>query len=253
MHLYITFVLFILGLVFASFINALVYRIDKKYKYPDIFIRNSHCEKCKKELKWYELIPILSFVIFNGKCKECGYRVPLYYPISELLLGLGFGSIYYFQLDWYYFITLLFLFVLSYYDRVYKGIPKNITHTFLIYGAFIGIFNILNLGIFNYTTILLSLVLCLTLYTVGRILKKPFGFGDILILLGLGFLLTLSQYILFIYLFFGISAIYSIAMILLKKLSLKSKIPLLPFMFASFIFTMLLMTLLDNFWIFNLI
>lgn len=253
MHIYISFVLFLLGLVFASFINALIYRIEKKYKYPEIYTKGSHCEKCKKQLTWYELIPVISFLIFKGKCKDCGYKVPMYYPLSELFLGLGSGAIYYFQLPWYYYTTLLFLFILSYYDREYKGIPKNITHIFLIYSILIFLFNILTSGIFGYFTVLLSLILCFTLYIVGKILKKPFGFGDILILLGLGLVLTLSEYILFIYLFFGISALYSIAMIVLKKITIKSKIPLLPFMFLSFVFTILLMKLLSNFWIFELL
>lgn len=253
MHLYISFILLLLGLVLASFINALLYRIEKKYKYPEIYTKGSHCEKCKKQLKWYELIPVISFLIFKGKCKDCGYKVPTYYPLSELFLGLGSGAIYYLALPWYYYITLLLLFILSYYDREYKGIPKNITHIFLISSVLIFLFNILTSGIFTYSVVLLALALCLTLYIVGKLLKKPFGFGDILILLGLGFVLTFSQYILFIYLFFGISALYSIAMIVMKKITIKSKIPLLPFMFLSFVFTILLMKLLSNFWIFDLL
>ena len=60
MHIYFTFILFILGLVIASFLNAL-YRVDNGYKYPDILLRGSHCEKCNKQLKVYELIPVISF------------------------------------------------------------------------------------------------------------------------------------------------------------------------------------------------
>jgi prepilin signal peptidase PulO-like enzyme (type II secretory pathway) len=65
MHIYISIVLFVFGLVIASFLNALLYRIDNGYKYPDIFIKGSHCEKCKKQLTWYELIPVLSYFIFR--------------------------------------------------------------------------------------------------------------------------------------------------------------------------------------------
>jgi leader peptidase (prepilin peptidase)/N-methyltransferase len=69
--------LFLIGLVLASFLNALMYRIDKAYKYPDIFLKGSMCEKCKKKLKWYELIPILSYIIFKGKCTKCKYHIPV--------------------------------------------------------------------------------------------------------------------------------------------------------------------------------
>ena len=83
--------IFLLGLVLASFLNALLYRIDNGYKYPEIFVKGSHCEKCGKMLKVYELIPVLSYIIFRGKCSKCGYKIPKYYPISELALGIGMG------------------------------------------------------------------------------------------------------------------------------------------------------------------
>ncbi len=108
MHIYFTFLTFILGLVLASFFNALLYRIDNGYKYPDIFIKGSHCEKCGKYLTSYELIPVISFIIFKGKCSKCGYKVPIYYPISEILLGVGFSSIYFFSLPYILYIVLIF-------------------------------------------------------------------------------------------------------------------------------------------------
>lgn len=240
MHLYITFISSLLGLVLASFFNALLYRIDKEYKYPDIFIKNSHCEQCGKQLVWYELIPILSYIIFKGKCRKCGYSIPLYYPLSELFLGIGFGSIYYYSLPWYYYITLLFLFSLSYYDRIYKGIPKTLTHIFLGYSVLIALIMSLLKGMVIDNSILVSLGLTSILFLIGKVMMKPFGFGDILILLGLGFVMGMYQYIAFVYIFFFISALYSIVMILMRKIKRESKIPLLPFIYFSFVITMLL-------------
>lgn len=106
MHIYFTVVIFFLGLAIASFLNALLYRIDNGYKYPDIYIKGSHCEKCNKPLTWYELIPVLSFFIFKGRCKQCGYKVPLYYPVSELVLAISLSSIFYFSFN-----TTLYIFV----------------------------------------------------------------------------------------------------------------------------------------------
>ena len=125
MHIYFTIVIFVIGTTIASFLNALLYRIDNGYKYPEIFIKGSHCEKCSKQLSWYELIPIISFVIFRGRCKQCGYKVPLYYPVSEFFLGLSFASSFYFQQNWSIYILIIFLFTFSYFDRIYKGIQKD--------------------------------------------------------------------------------------------------------------------------------
>lgn len=236
MYIYFTTIFFLLGLVLASFLNALLYRIDKEYKYPDIFIKGSHCEKCKKQLTWYELIPILSYVIFRGKCSKCGYHIPPYYPISELLLGLGFAGIYFTDTPPYFYILMLFLFAMSYFDRIYNGVPKNIVHMFLIYALLVPGITMLTGGTLS-IAILTAILISLFIFLTGKILKKPFGLGDTLVLLGLGFLLSNTQYIIFVYMLLLLSFIYVILLLAMRKISLKSKIPLLPFMFASIVLT----------------
>lgn len=234
MHLYITVVIFFLGLAIASFLNALLYRIDNGYKYPDIFIKGSHCEKCNKQLLWYELIPILSFFVFKGKCSQCGYKVPLYYPITEFFLGLSFASVYYFSLPISFYILIIFFFVMSYFDRIYKGIPKDIVHVFLLYSflSFV-VYTVLYKEI-QENAILFSTIFVSFIFLLSKILKKKFGLGDLLVIFGLGFLLPLSYYLSFIYVFLFVSLIYSLVLIALKKATIKTSIPLLPLMFISF-------------------
>ena len=83
---------FILGLVFGSFFNVLALRIPRN---ESIIYPASHCEKCGHKLKWYELIPIISYIIQKGKCKNCKTPLSLLYPFSELALGLLFMVSYY--------------------------------------------------------------------------------------------------------------------------------------------------------------
>ena len=234
MHIYLTVVIFFLGLAIASFLNALLYRIDNGYKYPDIYIRGSHCEKCSKPLTWYELIPVLSFLIFRGKCKQCGYKVPLYYPVSELTLALSLSSIFFFSFSTTLYIFVIFLFVMSYFDRIYKGIPQSIVHVFLAY-SFISF--VIYTAIYNgipENSILLSTLFVLFVFLISKILKKKFGMGDLLVLFGMGFLLSIGMYLAFLYTFLFVALLYSLVLIFLKRATLKSSLPLLPIMYISF-------------------
>ena len=225
--------MFLLGLVLASFLNALIYRIDNGYKYPDIFIKGSHCEKCGKLLKTYELIPVLSYFIFKGKCPVCKYKIPLYYPISELMLGIGMGSIYYYSLSPILYIVLLFFFSFSYYDRVYRAVPAKLVNTFLglsmLYFASLTIIQ----SQIPQNALIVGIGASLFIIVISKILKKPFGTGDLLVLLGLSIFIDIKLYIGYIYIFLIISTVYAVSKILLKKSTLKTPIPLLPFMYIS--------------------
>ena len=233
MHIYFTFIIFLLGLVIASFLNALLYRIDNGYKYPDIFIKGSHCEKCGKLLKTYELIPVLSYFIFKGKCPVCKYKIPLYYPISELMLGIGMGSIYYYSLSPVLYIVLLFFFSFSYFDRIYKGIPQSLVNVYLIFSVIYLVINIVLTRSLPENALIVGLGFTIFVLLIGKIMKKPFGLGDILVLLGLSLVLSIDLYIGYIYIFLISSSIYALMIVFLRKKSLKSRIPLLPFMYFS--------------------
>lgn len=77
--------LFLLGLCVGSFCNVLICRIPKEEE----FVRTpSHCMTCGHELKWYELIPLFSWLAQGGKCRACGVRLSAQYPIVEALNGV---------------------------------------------------------------------------------------------------------------------------------------------------------------------
>lgn len=82
MFLYI--ILFIYGIIIGSFLNVCIYRIPKK---ENIATTRSHCMSCGYQLKWYDLVPLFSYLVLRGKCRKCGSRISVQYPIVEALNG----------------------------------------------------------------------------------------------------------------------------------------------------------------------
>lgn len=84
------FLFFIFGLVFGSFINAVVWRLRKRKK---IVFDQSECIHCGHKLGFWDLFPVLSFLYLKGKCRYCGKKISLQYPIIELLTGFGLFAV----------------------------------------------------------------------------------------------------------------------------------------------------------------
>lgn len=76
---------FIIGTFFGSFINVLIYRIPKR---ESIVFPGSHCTLCGYKIPFYDNIPILSYLILGGKCRNCRARISIQYPIVELMIGV---------------------------------------------------------------------------------------------------------------------------------------------------------------------
>ena len=86
MNILISLVVFSLGLAFGSFINMAVWRINKN----ESFLGRSYCDNTKEALSFLDLIPFFSYIVYKGKCRSCGKKLPLVYPIVELLTGFIF-------------------------------------------------------------------------------------------------------------------------------------------------------------------
>ena len=80
---------FVAGLLIGSFLNVCIYR------WPiDLTVRNparSFCPKCEKTIAWYDNIPLVSYALLGGKCRQCGAQISWRYPIVELLTGAAFA------------------------------------------------------------------------------------------------------------------------------------------------------------------
>ena len=118
-----------LGAIIGSFLNVVILRYGK-----DSLDGRSHCMGCDKQLKWWELIPIVSYVFLRGKCSGCGKKISIQYPLVELLTGLLFLGAY-LKLEHILeilFVSLLFsilVFVLVY-DLYHKIIPDFFSYSF---------------------------------------------------------------------------------------------------------------------------
>lgn len=186
--------IFIFGIVIGSFLNVCIYRLPAG---EDIVRKPSHCMHCGKKLKWYELIPVVSFLIQKGRCRSCGKELSLQYPLVELANGLlylwivhvtGYGL-----LSVLYCLSVSILLVASVVDfRTYE-IPPGCP--FFI-GALGGIRVLLDLSHWYLYGIGMLTVsgLFLLVYLITR--GKGIGGGDIKLMAAAGLLLGWKQILL---------------------------------------------------------
>lgn len=91
MHTLYIFIFFIFGTIFGSFFNVVACRLSKG---KSIIAPPSSCDSCGKRLKWYELIPILSYIFLGGKCKSCKAKISPSNLIIEIVTGILFATCY---------------------------------------------------------------------------------------------------------------------------------------------------------------
>ena len=70
-------VIFLYGIVIGSFLNVLIFRIPKK----ENIVQSSHCMNCGRKLGWRDMVPVFSYMILRGRCRQCGARISIQYPL----------------------------------------------------------------------------------------------------------------------------------------------------------------------------
>jgi leader peptidase (prepilin peptidase)/N-methyltransferase len=73
-----------LGVVFGSFANVLIWRVPRG---ESIVSPPSHCPRCGHDVRWHDNIPVVSWILLRGRCRDCGEPIPLRYPVVELASG----------------------------------------------------------------------------------------------------------------------------------------------------------------------
>lgn len=107
MEIYIYIMIFIFGSIMGSFLNVLAVRLSNN---ESIIYPSSHCHNCQHKLKWYELIPILSYIIQKGKSNCCNTRIPISYLIVEIVTGALYCTAYHsFGFGYELVISLIFI------------------------------------------------------------------------------------------------------------------------------------------------
>lgn len=105
MNVIIAIYIFIIGTIMGSFFNVVAHRLSNN---ESIIKPGSHCESCQHLLKWYELIPIISFLLQGGRCRQCHTKLSWWYPLIEIITGLFYLFSYlYFGLSPDFFISLV--------------------------------------------------------------------------------------------------------------------------------------------------
>jgi leader peptidase (prepilin peptidase)/N-methyltransferase len=241
--------IFAFGTIIGSFLNVVIHRLNTG---ESILKNRSHCPFCNKKLTWYELIPIISFFIQGGKCRNCEKDISWQYPLVEIFTGLIFVLIFITQ---YLFINTCFLFVISCFLIVIFAydLKHYLVADIIIYPAIMVsfLYRLFEASvIIDY--ILASIIaggffLAIVLISKG----KWMGIGDIKIGVLMGLILGMPWVLVALSLAFLFGAFVSIVLLVLKKKTLQSEIPFGPFLvFATFIVMFWGETLLN--WYLNL-
>lgn len=91
MEIFYKIMFFIIGAVMGSFFHVVATRLSND---ESIIKPGSHCPKCNHYLKWYENIPIISYLLLRGKCSKCKSKIPLSYIVVEIVTGLLYAACY---------------------------------------------------------------------------------------------------------------------------------------------------------------
>ena len=218
----------VLGLVVGSFLGALSYRLPKK---TSIVKGRSFCPSCKRQIVWYDNIPLLSFLILNGRCRNCHAKISFREPLIELATAIVFVVVGFNLTNLILASLLITIFVT---DVEYQIIPDTLVFTGLL--VLISSFFIFHLPIFEpllagFISALLLLVL--NLMTKGR----GMGLGDVKLALLIGTVAGLQYFFTWLFFSFVAGAFVGIILLITQKVSLKHKIAFGPFLIIGLILT----------------
>src|SRR5689334_1126815 len=82
---------FILGSIVGSFLNVCIVRLPEE---KSVVFPSSHCPHCKKSISWYDNIPLVSWILLKGQCRNCKAKIAFRYWLVELLTGFVFAAFY---------------------------------------------------------------------------------------------------------------------------------------------------------------
>jgi len=240
MNFFIISLFVVLGLCIGSFLNAAIFRLAKK---ESVARGRSKCLHCGTQLVWYDLIPVLSFLLLRGKCRRCHAFIDVQYILVEVFAAVLFGiaallwslsGMPWLQLvrDCFAVSIFLFLFV---YDCRYYLLPDMVT---LPAVAIIIVLNLV-LG-------MSPLAMCLGALIGGGFFALQFvlskgrwiGGGDIRLGVLMGVLLSWPLILVALFIAYVSGAAIGIILLLMKKKHFGSKLPFGTFLSVSSIATL---------------
>lgn len=231
--------LFILGTILGSFNNLVVYR---RIMGQSIVSPRSHCEYCDHNLGVFDLIPVLSFLLLQGRCRYCGKKLSIIYPLFEILSGLLLILAFRVSLNIYQFILLS---ISIYLALIISTIDLKTMEIFSYQ-----VYSLLTLGIiyrYNFLGFDRGFMSFLIIFTLSYLLlyilfKEALGDGDFYYYIGLALFLK-SSYILYYILFsIWLGALFGLVLAI-KYRTAKLKMAFCPYIFLSFVLILCLVNL----------
>jgi len=221
---------FVLGLGVGSFINMALWRVGNKKSF--FKEKRSFCDFCRKKLKWFDNIPVISWVVLRGKSRCCGRKLPLTYPIVEIMTGILFLINYQLLITDYQliigFIILALLVFEAVFDFKYMMLP-DVTAYALIALALIR-WVLLGMPINYMISAVLSAFFIFILHKIKIKGREAMGDGDIFLALFMGLFLGFPNIVIAFYVAFIVGAVVGLGLILKKKIGRLSPIPFGPFL-----------------------
>lgn len=231
----------ILGLVFGSFVNVVIYRLPKG---KSIVSPGSRCPRCDKDISWYDNIPLVSFLLLKGRCRYCKVKISSRYFVVELITGLIFLALYMkFGLTANLLIYILFflsLLIMSFIDIDTYLISDVIVLPCIVLGVILSSvfpgmhYNLTKMDSFIYSIVgmLVGGGILVFLAIIGKLLfkKEAMGGGDIKLLAMIG--AFLGWKCVFISIFFAslLGTVFSFILIGLKKKKIDDYVPFGPYL-----------------------
>lgn len=227
----------VLGFLVGSFLNVCIYRIPLE---KTIVKGRSYCPSCGAMIRWFQNIPVLSYLLQGGKCASCKARISLIYPIVELLTGGVFLAVFLVTGPTVDFLILAamsaVLIVISGIDLAHKIIPDGLVLFLLGLGVVHLIYQVAFLDAKWYVYVVGFFAASVPLLLLGMLYPEGMGGGDIKLMAAAGLILGYQMILLALFLGAIYAAIYSLFLILSRKGTLKSEIPFGPYLSAG-IFT----------------
>ena len=235
----IYFFVFLFGLAVGSFLNCLIFRLEKN----ESFLKGrSYCPHCKHKLNWQDLIPVFSFLILKGKCRYCQKKISWQYPLVELAAAILFTLIIHytfpnFLFSIFYFLLSCFLIIIFVYDLKHYLILDKVIYPAIFTSFLCNL--ILHSGFYILNSIYSALgasAFFLSIFLISR--DKWLGFGDVKLGFFMGLFLSFPKILVALFFAYLIGAIIGIGLVLAKKKTLKSEVPFGPFLVTGTFFAL---------------
>lgn len=238
-------VIFIIGLLFGSFFNVVIWRTPRN---ESIISPPSHCPKCNKKIAWWENIPVISYLLLQGKCSKCKEKISIIYPLIELTTGL-IAFVFWFIIrptsfsPWWEYIaayaklfSIICIIPIIVIDLKHLIIPNQITIPGFIAASFISLLPGDTTPLQALEGVLIGAGSLYFMGFIGKILfkKDSMGGGDIKLMAFLGAMWGPSVAIMTIILASFVGSFIGIALMGLKKLGNDHLIPFGPFLGIGF-------------------